>query len=261
MLPRRASAMAVIPAGDLSQLPRKTLQDLAKEHGLKANGKSQVLAEQLQALRDRAKQPAAAAGAAAAAAKAAENQSPIVKRLSSLFASVTGPSTTVSPFSAGPPSTSHKRGRDAYEQGVDTIDEQAPLQSPLDPARRQSKIMKLSTAGGESWCVSGVRAVAFVTFLSETDEDLKLAPCVVTSLTTGRDESVGRWTSSARSGQGSSPRRAASPSCGARARWPTVRLRWTRGPSSLDSLTSCAALYPRLLLTQASSCALVTPIS
>lgn len=144
--------MSGLPAGDLSQLPRKQLQDLAKEHGLKANAKSQILAEQLQALRDSAQQPAAAAPAAAAEEAGLASLVGTRKRLSSLFETVTG-LVVGSVGNAERPSTSQKRGRDENDGGVSPIDEGAPLLSPLEPARRQSKVMKLATATGEPWCV------------------------------------------------------------------------------------------------------------
>lgn len=130
-------------------LQRKQLQDLAKANGLKANAKSQVLAEQLQALRD------GGAGAAATVplptgADEESLYSALKKRLSSVFDAVRGPSTQQQ-APAEPPSTSHKRSREDFDP-VDTIDEQAPLTSPtLDPARRVSKMQRLSTAANDVW--------------------------------------------------------------------------------------------------------------
>jgi hypothetical protein len=63
-----ASAAAGLPGGDLSALPRRELQALAKACGLKANAKSDELAAQLMQLRDAT--GGAPAGAAAAPAPA-----------------------------------------------------------------------------------------------------------------------------------------------------------------------------------------------
>lgn len=233
--------MGAIPAGDLSQLPRKTLQDLAKEHGLKANAKSQALAEQLQALRDGKMKGAGAAAAApkapAVVASPAKPVDPTRKRLSSLFATVSGPS-SMSPMDAVTGSVSRKRARDEDGADDDTIDENAPLMSPLEPARRQSKIMKLASAAGaagEAWCDA---ISAKKRHLLQEKRLLALHSLARPLLAAGDDGSAGRWMSSGRCGRSSSPHRAACRCCGLGAGTTSVSQTRTLPPEASSRISS-----------------------